>query len=131
MRDELTLNINKFNRPDIKQDADADALRILRCILKRKSNPLFGNLEFNISKYRFEDIDELATSLASDIHNHLERVLPDIVIHDVDVKKLNHNTVGIGIMITGKTENSRKQYLFQLQKPDGVKDLKLKDIIKI
>lgn len=131
MRDELTLNINKFNRPDVKQDADADALRIIRCILKRKSNPLFGDLEFNISQYRFEDIDELATSLASSIHNHLERVLPDIVIHSVDVTKFNYNTIGIGVVISGITANSKKHYLFKLEKPEGVKNLNLKDIIKL
>lgn len=111
---ELTLSYDSFNKPMIKKDADADALRVVRCLMKKKDNPLMGNIEFNLSQYRFEDIDELDTGLAAKISNHIARVLPMINISEIRIYKVNKNTLGISMHISGETERSRKKYYVEM-----------------
>ena len=130
---ELTLSFDNFNRPLIKEDADADCLKILRCLTRTKDNPVGGNVEFNISKYRFSDIDQMQSTLASDIRNHINRVLPYVLLDDVDVMKLSEKQLGLVITITGETERSKKRYLFTLEKneKDSIIIKNLKDITNI
>lgn len=131
-KSELTLSVNDYNRPSVKEGADGDALTILRCIFKTRENPLGGNLAFNIGRYRFESIEDSAETLASDIKNHVQRVLPDLYIEDVQVIKLERNTFGIAISIQGKTENSSKKYLFKMQQDHQLKNkINISDIIKL
>ena len=130
---ELTLSFDNFNRPMIKEDADADCLKILRCLTRTKDNPIGGNVDFNISKYRFSDMDDLQSTLATDIRNHINRVLPYVILDDVDVIRLSDTQLGLIITITGETEKSKKRYLFTLQKTekDTIVIKNLKDITNI
>lgn len=127
---ELTLSFDSYNKPLIKLDADADICRILRCLIRKQDNPVLGNLCFDISKYRFEDIDYLSRSLDSDISAHMARVLPDIIITEIKVLKVNRNTLMISIEVLGKSMKSRKKYLTQLSQDkamnvnlDAIKDI--------
>lgn len=125
---ELTLSLDNYNKPSVKEDADADSLRIMRALLRKVDNPIGGNIVFDISQYRFQDIDMLQSTLANDISTHLNRVLPMLVIDNVDVMKVSDNELMINIEISGTTERSKKRYLFNFQQ-DKNKNVNLKQIL--
>lgn len=127
---ELTLSFDNFNKPLVKEDADASALRICRCLLRKQDNPLGGNVNFDISKYSFQDIEVLAATLGSDIKEHLGRVAPDIFIEDLDVLQTGDKQIAIIIQISGQTANSKKKYLFNLEQ-DNKNNINLKKLVNI
>lgn len=125
---ELTLSLDNYNKPSVKEDADADALRIMRALLRKVDNPIGGNIAFNISQYRFQDMDILESTLANDISIHLNRVLPMLMIDNVEVMQVSKNELVISIEISGVTERSKKRYLFNFQQ-DKNKNINLKQIL--
>ncbi|MEI2419244.1 hypothetical protein V6O07_03140, partial [Arthrospira platensis SPKY2] len=104
--------------------------RIARCLLRKQDNPIGGNINFNISKYNFQDIEVLAATLGSDIKEHIGRVLPDIFIEDLDVIQTGDKQIAIIIQISGQTANSKKKYLFNLEQ-DNKNNINLKKLVNI
>ncbi len=120
---EECFKMNSFNKPETKSGGDADALLILRGAFKTKQNPMLGDLNFDIEKYRYQPIDTVITYLPTQLSDFVYKKLPDMLPPTIRANKTGENSLTLVIKTRGKTTNEKVNVALQLERKNIAESL--------
>lgn len=109
------LSIDPFNQPRTKSGVEADASLVATLFMMKKgSNPLFPDMGFDISSYRYKDIEESITYIKTEFSIHCSTYLPHIQIDTIDVHRTGNKTLMFAFTIVNTYSEKKTNIVFKV-----------------
>lgn len=124
---EPTLNINVYNKPDMLEDSDADAIRIFYIVIGRTNAHMSKDICFDLRRFRFSEIINSKSKIEVGLRNNIDRIAPDIYLDSITVTQVSERKIHLGVKII-KDGNDRKEIFFSIRKDNT--DKLLIDLLK-
>lgn len=125
---EALFAVDCFNTPDIKKGVDADAQVLRNMLMARRDCHVTNGIGFELSRYRFTDIESSASVIENELREHCLKYLPEIYIDKLNIKRRSSKQLLIAISIVNK--DSGKQKSVFLNMTEDIPSKLLLDIIQ-
>lgn len=122
MSSEPTLSINVYNKPEILENSDADAVRVYYIVMGRRDGHLSKDICFNLRSYRFSEIISSRIEIENKLRIVMDRMAPDIYLDELSVLQESERSLKLIIKII-KNNEQRKEIFFNVRKSENEKIL--------
>lgn len=106
--------IDCYNRPEVKTEIDADAQVLRNMLMTRRNCHVTDGVGFEISRFRFNDLEKSASTIENELREHCLKYLPNIYIDSVKINKRNNKQLLLAITIVNKNTNKTKSVFLNM-----------------
>lgn len=109
------LSIDNFNQPRTESGVHADATLVATLFMMKKgTNPLYPDMGFDVSSYRFQDIEDSMTQIKTEFTNHCSTYIPHIQIDTIDVQRTGKKVLLFGFTLINTYSETKTRIAFKV-----------------
>lgn len=112
---EALLGVDCFNTPEIKKGIDADAQVLRTMLMTRRDCHVTEGIGFELSRFRFTDLESSASTIEHELREHCLKYLPDIYIDKINISRRDAKHLLMVISIIDRNTNKPKSVFLNMK----------------